>query len=350
MRSNNIVYLYSEIMPYNTIVFDWLIKMGYNIHAFEFHNYKKTKYVPQVCEHFKLYNSLDYNNKTLLNKVLELDPVILLVCGWSSKLYLSVAKFFRKNTSIPVISPIDSQYLGTLKQKIGFLLSPLIIKPYFSHIWVPGVRQYYFAKRLGYDNDNLLMFSLSGNIDLFQNVQISIKEDNYPKSFLFVGRYHKVKGLNNLIDAWKSIKDKKGWTLKLVGNGPMRSELEGVEGIEVYDFMQQDELVKIAQDSGCFILPSSYEPWALVLHEFSAAGLPIICTSACGASPHFVVDGYNGYTYRANNLRALKGHMENIIHSETDKLIHMSYNSRNLSSYVTPEISAKSLLSVLTKV
>jgi len=41
------------------------------------------------------------------------------------------------------------------------------------------------------------------------------------------------------------------------------------------------------ENSGCFILPSRYEPWALVIHEAACAGLPIICTNVCGTVDHF---------------------------------------------------------------
>ena len=53
---------------------------------------------------------------------------------------------------------------------------------------------------------------------------------------------------------------------------------------------------------GVFVLPSIYEPWALVLQEFAAAGLPILCSSICGASPHFVINNYNGYTFTAGDV------------------------------------------------
>jgi len=149
------------------------------------------------------------------------------------------------------------------------------------------------------------------------------------------------------MDVWDSINDKKGWTIICAGNGPLINILEGRKDVKVLGFQSQTELIRLAEQSGTFILPSNYEPWALVLQEFAAAGLPIICSEACGASPHFVINGYNGYTFKTNDFDDLRDKMIKIIESSSRILYEMSYNSRELSSIVNPHKSAVSLLSVL---
>ncbi len=66
--------------------------------------------------------------------------------------------------------------------------------------------------------------------------------------------------------------------------------------------MSQDVLIKEIQKSGCFILPSIFEPWAVVIHEFACAGLPIIATEVCGATPHFVINGFNGLSIKSKKM------------------------------------------------
>ena len=113
------------------------------------------------------------------------------------------------------------------------------------------------------------------------------RQYHYPHKLLFIGRFVDVKGLSFLLDAWKSIPDRKGWTLTLVGNGPLRDTLNGFPDVEIKDFMSQEQLATEMQNSGAFILPSIFEPWALVLHEAAAGGLPILASNCCGAVPCF---------------------------------------------------------------
>ena len=343
----NIVYLYTEIMPYQTIVYKELSNLGYYIHAFYNDKNRQTPFNPETIENVYYYPNSEYTKKELYEKVFELNPILLVVCGWSSSKYLYVAKKFKTAKTIPIVCPIDSQYIGRLKQRIGFLTAPFYIKKYFTHIWVPGVRQYHFARRMGYNVGNIIMNSLTGNIDLFHTANISQKKECYPKKILYVGRYNEVKGLRLFMDVWDSIKSKNGWSVVCAGNGPLKNILEGRKDVEVLDFQTQDKLVKLAENSGAFILPSNYEPWALVLQEFAAAGLPILCSEACGASPHFVINNYNGKTFKTNDFEDLKSQIEWIINLPNDRLYEMACNSREVSKMVNPRISAASLLGIL---
>lgn len=341
----NIVYLYTEIMPYVDVVFNELSNQGHTITAFYKDKALQTPYVPRVIRNVEYCKESEFNTENLLDYINGKKPDIIVIAGWSYNKYLKIAKTYFN--VVPTICPIDTQYLGTIKQIIGVLFSFFFVRRYFSHIWVPGVRQFHFARLLGYKPSRIIMNSLTGDVSLFNTVDLTRKKDNYPKTFLFVGRYHQAKGLDILIKAWSNIVDKKGWKLVTVGNGPLESVLQSSPDIEVLGFKSQDDLIAIAASSGVFILPSMYEPWALVLHEFSAAGLPIICSDACGASSHFVISGYNGYTFETGSISDLQNKMEKIMSMKSEELLIMSQRSKSLSLYTNPEFSAYSLLSVL---
>ena len=191
------------------------------------------------------------------------------------------------------------------------------------------------------------MNSLTGNVRLFEGAKVDHKLSSFPKRFLFVGRYNQVKGLALLSRVWNSIDDKKGWKIVFAGNGPMKEQLLSLKDVDVLDFQTQEKLVKLAEDTGVFLLPSKYEPWALVLQEFACAGMPILCSDICGASPHCVVNGYNGYTFRAGDFDDLREKLIRIMNMDDEELFRWAINSRKLSQFVNPEISAYSLLSVL---
>ena len=48
------------------------------------------------------------------------------------------------------------------------------------------------------------------------------------------------------------------------------------------DFIQPENLEKV-KNAGCFVLPSLKDNWGVVVHEFAAAGLPLIISDGVGA-------------------------------------------------------------------
>lgn len=97
------------------------------------------------------------------------------------------------------------------------------------------------------------------------------------------------------------------------------------------------------------MLPSRFEPWGVVVHEFAAAGFPLICSNAVGANSAFLEDGINGYVFETNNAGSLEKMMEKIINKSTEELIEMCKISAAKAASITPEKWVESLMSVLNK-
>ena len=113
------------------------------------------------------------------------------------------------------------------------------------------------------------------------------------RGFLYVGRESSEKGLDVLRAAYERYRSE-GGTLPL----------------EIVNGVSPDALGPIYAGADCFVLASLYEPWGVVLVEAAAAGLPIICTDACGAR-HEVVKG-NGIVVPAGDIAALAAAMGKI--------------------------------------
>ena len=104
--------------------------------------------------------------------------------------------------------------------------------------------------------------------------------------FLYVGRESPEKGLDILREAYELYRKNGGtWPLGIVSG------------------VSPDVLGEIYAKADCFVLASRHEPWGVVLVEAAAAGLPIICTDACGAR-HEVVKG-NGIVVKAGSVREM---------------------------------------------
>ena len=343
----NIVYLYTRLQPsVITIIKELVAMQNINVYVFYWDKNAHTPDEPPKIDNVKYFKRSNYNYRTLYQNITSLNPQILYVAGTMDKIYLLICMKLRKKFKIPIIAGSDSQWRGG-KQWLNVMISPLLHKKCFSHIQVAGIWQYEYARRLGFSRNQILMHNLSADVSLFNKVDIESKFIKYPKRFIYVGRFIPIKGLKSLIEAWGEIEKKNGWKLTLIGNGTEKEELLRQTDIEIIDFLSQEQLCYHLQNAGCFILPSLWEPWAVVLHEAASAGLPILASDVCGAVPYFVINNYNGITFQPGKTKQIKIALEKIINTEEANLLEMSRNSRKLSQKIFPEIVAKTFLGVL---
>jgi glycosyltransferase involved in cell wall biosynthesis len=99
--------------------------------------------------------------------------------------------------------------------------------------------------------------------------------------------------------------------LLLVGDGPLRGELEAQAGamkgadVRFLGFKNQSELPAYYDLCDVFVLPSHHEPWGLVINEVMNAGKPVIVADCAGSAPDLVQPGFNGWVFPHGNLAAL---------------------------------------------
>jgi glycosyltransferase involved in cell wall biosynthesis len=345
-----VLYLYSEVMGYTMATIRALLKKGAEVHVVYKNRGKLTPYQPPVVENLYFYPRSSQTDETLEQISKKVDPQITVVSGWVDKEYLKVARKLRTGGKI-VICGLDGQWHGSLRQRMANVLGRFhFFSHFFSHAWVAGVYQYEYARELGFAKKEIIFDLYSADLDLFSSAYCEcakIKEKKYPHRFLFVGRLDLVKGLDVLLEAWRELGgQRKDWELHLIGNGSLKDELIETPSIVVKDFLQPDDLVHEISSAGCFVLPSRREPWGVVVHEFAAAGLPLICSDVVGAAASFLIDGSNGYLFKSLDFSDLSSKLLNIIHAADEDLNKMGQVSVNLSRRITPDTSSANLLSL----
>lgn len=344
-----IVYLYAEVMGYTMATIRTLSRV-YNaeIHVIHWDKKKLTPYQNESIDHVFFYSRSNYSVEKLRDLVRDISPQMVVMSGWMDRGYLSIAKMLKNR--IPIIICFDNQWRGSLKQ--------YVVSVYFSFLkkqnlyaWVPGIYQFEFARKLGFDKKNIKFDLYSADSNLFDQAYheySAAKQKKYPHKFLFVGRLEEIKGINTLIEAWQDIQHRrKDWALQLVGTGALKEKIQGHKSITVLDFMQPDVLKNEIATSGCFILPSVDEPWGVVIHEFSAAGLPLLCSETCGAAQQFLIEGLNGFSFKPNNKDSLIRKMLHIISLSDSQLLEMSKHSNDMAKRISPLSSAANLMSVM---
>ena len=293
------------------------------------------------------YERRDMDNAALLKLGERVQPDVVYVAGWIDRPYLKIARHFKRK-GVPVVAAFDAQWHGHFRQRVATWASPWFIRPCFSHAWVPGLWQYEYARRLGFPRENIEIGMYAADVSPFEAVYEEVqatKAQDYPKKFLFVGRLHEIKGLWELLGAWKNLRDEgqTDWELDVYGAGPLRDQLPALPGLTVRDFVQPAALPGLTRDAGVYLLPSRYDPWAVTLHEFTAAGLPVIVSDTTGAATAFLRPGYNGWLHHASDQASLQEALRSAMDTDPAILFEMGRRSQELSRQISPATWAATL-------
>lgn len=131
--------------------------------------------------------------------------------------------------------------------------------------------------------------------------------------FVYSGRLAKVKRVDTLIDAFAKIAGQRpDWDLLIIGGGDLSDELHARVPTELEQrivwtgFIEEaDELSALYACGDVFVLPSSYEPWAVVVCEAAAAGLAIVASRVVGAAGELCREGVNGQLFTPGDVDGL---------------------------------------------
>lgn len=290
-----------------------------------------------------LTNGLDANgwsdrpDEVWLRRIVEaFDPHGVLVSSWHIRPYRRLARSLA-GRAVRLVC-MDNQWHGSPKQWLGVATSPVFLRPAYDAAFVTGERQAVFAGKLGFPAERILWGAVCCDYDRFAVVAAERDDTPAPERFLYAGRLVEAKAVDVLAEAYRRYRSRSSrpWPLLVAGTGSLADELASVEGVEMLGFVQPAELPAVMARAGCLVLPSRFEPWAVVLHEAAAAGLPIVCTSACGASTRFVWDGYNGAVVSPDDAEALAAGLERISRASRGDRIGMGHGSSSLAAQLTP--------------
>jgi glycosyltransferase involved in cell wall biosynthesis len=267
------------------------------------------------------------------------SPDILVLCGWLHKPYrqLAFASEFRKTA---LIMTMDTPWWGTWKQHLAswFLRSYL---QRMNSVVVAGERSWQYASRLGIESANITRGVYGIDYNAWSPLLEQRLKSEWPRSFLFVGRYVPVKAVDVLVKAYQLYRSKVSnpWILVCCGQGELEPQLQGQPGIDNRGFLQPTEMQQVWQSAGAFILPSRFDPWPLALVEAAAAGLPIICTDACGSAVEVIRPWYNGLIIPQEDPKALAKAMLTL-HQKYADLSTWGKRSQQLSAPYAADIWA----------
>ncbi len=280
-----------------------------------------------------------FDRETVRQIVLAFKPDVLFITGWSIPInrFLATDSTFR---AIPKVLEFDMPWAFSPRK----FAARIVLRPYLRHFdaaFVSGASAARYARWLGFGGARPIYTGLyATDMERFNG----LADAHRSNSFLFVGRYAPEKGLDVLLKAYerysKAVDDP--WPLDCVGAGTLRSQLFpaperriGRGLVRDLGFKQPDELAEVFATHGAFVLPSRFEPWGVVLAEAAGAGLPLICTDACGARCEVLRPSgpeTNGFVVRAGSVRSLAEAMIHLHRLGPGTRARMAMQSRKLAA------------------
>ncbi len=269
-------------------------------------------------------------------------PDVVYLCGWLHQPFCKLA-YADRLRDVSFVMGMDTPWQDNLRQR----LAPLVLRSYFkrmARIIVIGERSWQCASRFGIEPERIER-GLCG-IDYNNFAPLWEKRFNlgktpldWPRSFLFAGRYLPIKAIDVLVAAYQNYRDlvEDPWELVCCGQGDLQHLLTGQPGIIDRGFMQPSDMQDVWQSAGAFVMPSRFDPWPLAIVEAAAAGLPIICTDACGSAVEVVRCWYNGLVVPEGNSSELTQALL-IFHQHQAELSTWGKRSQSLAAPYSTDI------------
>ncbi len=299
-------------------------------------------------------------SRAVWNKLTELDPEVVLVPGYYTLPAITAAVWARKHKRVSVLmteSTEQDHARSFWKEK----LKSVLIRKLFGWAVTGGAAHVRYLQALKFPAERISSFyNVVGNGTLRDGVNAmrsagSAAYHGLPDEYLlYVGRLAPEKNVDNLIRSWADYRRQGGVrSLLLVGDGESAASLRQLaeqsgfaHDIVFAGHKGSRELWSYYAFASAFVLPSTREPWGLVVNEAMAAGLPIFVSSHCGCAENLVEGGQNGYIFDPSRMEQLTEHMlafDNLSQAERNRMAAQS--CRRIAAY-TPDNFGKQIAAI----
>ena len=188
---------------------------------------------------------------------------------------------------------------------------------------VPGPDGAALARRYGLPDDRIHRTTQSINVELYsrsRDVPAAERERGRAERglegcvFVFVGRLWWGKGVDVLLDAYRSVAERRpDVSLLLVGDGEdeqrLRERAAGLPRVSFEGFVQAADLPAVYALADAMVFPTLGDPNGLVVEEAMAAGLPVIVSEAAGDIRERVPEGRAGYVVPVRDVEVIAERM-----------------------------------------
>jgi len=216
-------------------------------------------------------------------------------------------------------------------------------------------------KNYGVEEDKIFTIPLSIDFESI-SVRFPLKPlEDRQYDLVFVGRFAKIKRIDDLIFAISMVKShKENVKGAIIGDGPLKERIReqidrlGLnENIMLIGFTEEDRKYEILNDSRIFVLPSEREGFSLSTLEAMALGcVPIVSKphydEVFGVS-HFVKDRLNGLYYDVGETEQLAMRIDELL-GDSALLHKLSKNALECSKQNSQSIMQQKIHNAVEKI
>jgi glycosyltransferase involved in cell wall biosynthesis len=275
--------------------------------------------------------------QTVCSLILREKPDHVILCGYSPMLYVAVAKLLRKqgvSIGLRADNTLRHSRFAGMKGVLKKVILPVWLRRYDS--WHPvGTLAKEYLQTVGRASRPVFYFPYSVDNKWFaeESLKHSHRSAAIRQSFGFSSEDFVVLGIMKwtdredpltLVEAVKQAHlHNKRIKLALVGDGPLRSEVECAvapirQCVTTPGYLPYSQLPKYYAVADVFVHPAVGEPWGVSVNEAMACARPVIAAEGVGAGSDLIEHGKTGQTYPDGDIKAL-----------SEKILHMSRLSRN---------------------
>jgi glycosyltransferase involved in cell wall biosynthesis len=182
-------------------------------------------------------------------------------------------------------------------------------------------------RHYGMDEDRIFLMPM-----MVDNKKFYSENKVFPTlfTFLYVGRLVAHKNVEELIQQFNANFTDSNVILRIVGDGDQNDYLTSTYASEKVIFVGKkfgQNLIAEFHEASCFVCPSKFEPWGLVVNEALSASLPVIVTKEVGACFDLLKDKETGLI--ADNMNDFGLKMQEI-YKDNDLLLKYSKSANEL--------------------
>ena len=295
-------------------------------------------------------------NRNVGNALVQAVPDAIL-CGGYNYMASWQALISARRKRVPFLLWSESSLEDT---RGGHAFVEMVKAEFFARcngVVVPGRSAHEYVRAQGIAEDRIFTAVNAVDNEFFANAASATRHESenarrkldLPRRFfLFVGRLVRQKGVFDLLQAYAKLDDqlREQIGLVLIGDGPMRSELESraasiVPGsVKFTGFVHQEDLGKYYGLAEMLVMPTYTDTWGLVVNEAMACGLPIVLSRIAGCAADLVTESWNGHLISPGDISSLTSAMRCIATQESVRHTMSENSLRRISSYSAKEWSA----------
>lgn len=274
----------------------------------------------------------------------------LWVHGWGSLTNI-LAIISAKKLGVKVLIRGESNMLLPKGSRIKQISKSIFLNWLFkkiSYFMAIGTLNKQFYEFYGVENEKIIMMPYAVDNQFFQsqsqNYKSKVSEfkklnniNKDSKIILYASKLTKRKNSIDLLLAYEkllnSFPSNKPY-LFFVGSGEEHLKLSKIVSerrlnrVRLCGFKNQSQLPDYFEACDIFVLPSSAEPWGLVVNEVMNHSKPVLVSDEVGCGMDLVEDGVNGFIFKCGDIDDLSNKLMELLENN-EKLACFSVNSLN---------------------